>query len=211
MTFQDIKRLADEIASANLVRDSIVSVEKELHDLTERKASDSLARYGIVSHNGRYEIRVFNAVDVQPESVYSVVVVRRKWAKIIIAAHNVCWTRMAKAKEYAHLYAGLNPDGYQPNCEQDDPLDLLLTAARTARQNLPEHDNEEIPNDEMACFYLAIEILLPDKNYPGNVNLRKEAIAMHARNPTDYLSVARRFRIPEKIITHIFEGGYVGR
>ena len=116
MTYREVLQKADEINAQNLIRGSIVSISV-LHDITERKACESLARYGVETNGGRYEIKAEQASGIKPEAVHSVVVVRKKSAKIIVAAQNVCWTRMAQAKEYAHLYSGLDPRGY---CVDDE-------------------------------------------------------------------------------------------
>ena len=86
-----------------------------------------------------------------------------------------------------------------------------MTAARNARQNLPEDDDESIPNDEVACFYLAMEILLPEMETKSNGNLRAEAMEMYLQNNKDIRAIAKRFRIPEKIVMHFFERGYSER
>ena len=213
MTYREVLQKADEINVQNLIRDGIVSIPV-LHDITERKACESLARYGIETSEGRYEIKAEQALEIKPEAVHSVVIVRKKNAKIIVAAQNVCWTRMAKAKEYVHIYSGLDPRGYCADDKSDftrGSLNLLLAAARNARQNLPADDDESIPNDEVACFYLAMEILLPEMDTRSNGNLRAEAMEMYLQNNKDLLAIAKRFRIPEKIVMHFFERGYSER
>lgn len=213
MTYRDVLLKSDEINAQHLIRADIVSMDA-MHAITERKACESLAKYGIETNGGRYAITVEQAQFVKPEAVHSVVVTRKKGAKIIIAAQNVCWTRMARAKEYAHIYVGLDPSGYDVDDKSEhisESLDLLLAAARKARQNLPDGDDDEIPNDEMACFYLAIEILLPDIDDKSNGNFRDEAMQMYLANKTDYLSIAKRFKVPENIVIHFFERGYSER
>lgn len=191
----DIFKVADEINSHDLVRNGIVSVNPAFLELTRRKAADSLAMHGLTLTDGLYDIRVTRSLSVQPESgAHSDVWAYKSGACIEIAAENRCWLRMDLAKELAHLYVGMEQDEYHD-------FDLLLTASRTARDNLPAHGNEEIRDDEMFCFYLAIEVLLPWGP------LRTEAMDMHASGKTD-LEIANRFKIPVRIITHFFDGGW---
>lgn len=194
----DIFKIADEINSHDLVRNGIVSVNPAFLELTKTKAVSSLAKYGLELTDGVYDIRVSRSLSVQPESgAHSDVWAYKTGARIEIAAENRCWQRMDLAKELAHLYVGMDQDEYHD-------FDLLLTASRTARDNLPAHDNEEIRDDEMFCFYLAIEVLLPWGS------LRDEAMDMHHSGKTD-LEIATRFKVPVRIITHFFDGGWCER
>lgn len=190
----DVFRIADEIAVQDVVRNGIVSVSSRLHQITEKKAADSMAMLGVVTTDGRYPIRVEKS-SRQVEAAHGTVWAYKDYARIIIAAENTCWTRMSVAKELAHLYIGVVEEEYPE-------IDMLLLAARTARQNLRGLAlNDTIANDEIFCFYLAIELLLPFGD------LRDELLEMRERKAT-YLEMARRFMVPERIISHFFESGW---
>ena len=191
----EIFRTAREIVSKGIVRNGITSVGGALYDVVSKRAKDVLAPSGIILTDGEYPITVKQSRMVV-ESAHSAVWAYRDHAQIEIAAKNTCWTRMAYAKELAHIYMGF-VNGYES-------LDMLLTAARTARQNLPAHNNEEVPNDEMFCFYLAIELLIPWGD------LRNEAMDMHKNNRSFY-EIAKRFMVPEWIVAHFFDGGWSER
>ena len=138
----EIFRTARKITSKGIVRNGITSVGVALYDVVSQRAKDVLAQNGIVLTNGSYPITVKQLRNITTESAHSAVWAYRDHAQIEIAAKNTCWTRMAYAKELAHIYMGFVNGEYEN-------LDMLLTAARTARQNLPEHNNEIVPNDEM--------------------------------------------------------------
>lgn len=194
MTLGDIFRYADDVAAKDVVRNGIVSVSDRLLKVTELKAVDSMAMSGIVARDGRYPITVEKSL--RPvEAAHGTVWAYKTHARIIIASENTCWTRMSVAKELAHLYVGLVEDEYPG-------IDMFLLAARTARQNLSGLAlNSVIANDEIFCFYLAMEILLPYGK------LRDELLAMRESKAT-YLEMARRFMVPERIICHFFESGW---
>ena len=194
-TVTEIFRTAREIVDKGIVRSGITSVGVALYNVVLERAKDVLAPNGIVLTGGMYPIAVAQSRK-QAESAHGSVWAYKDHAQIEIAANNVCWTRMTLAKELAHVYMGF-VDEYQT-------LDLLLTASRTARQNLPEHNNEIVPNDEMFCFYLALELLLPWGD------LRDEAMDMHRKNCTFY-EIARRFMLPELMVKHFFDGGWCTR
>lgn len=194
-TVSEIFRTAREITEKGIVRNGITSVGVALYRIVSQRAKDVLAPNGIELTNGEYPIRVTQSRK-PVESAHGAVWAYRDHAQIEIAANNVCWTRMAYAKELAHIYMGF-VDVYES-------LDLLLTASRTARQNLPEHNNEIVPNDEMFCFYLALELLLPWGE------LRDEAMDMHKKNRTHY-EIAKRFMLPELMVRHFFDGGWCNR
>lgn len=196
-TVSEIFRTARKIIEKGIVRNGITSVGVALYNIVSERAKDVLAPNGIVLSNGSYPITVQQLRNVYTESAHSAVWVYRDHAQIEIAAKNTCWTRMAYAKELAHIYLGFVNGEYEN-------LDMLLTAARTARQNLPAHNNEEVPNDEMFCFYLAIELLLPWGD------LRDEAMDMHDKGKTHY-EIAKRFMLPEWIVSHFFDGGWCSR
>lgn len=191
----EIFRTAREIIDRGIVRNGITSVGVALYNVVLDRAKDVLAPNGIVLTDGRYPITVARS-RMSTESAHGSVWAYKDHAQIEIAANNVCWTRMTLAKELAHVYMGF-VDEYQT-------LDLLLTASRTARQNLPEHNNEVVPNDEMFCFYLALELLLPWGD------LRDAAMEMHAKNRTSY-EIAKRFMLPELMVKHFFDGGWCTR
>lgn len=194
-TVSEIFRTARKIIEQGIVRNGITSVGGALYNVVSQRAKDVLATNGIVLTGGAYPIKV--AQSRKPvESAHSSVWVYRDHAQIEIAANNACWTRMALAKELAHVYMGF--------VDEYETLDLLLTASRTARQNLPEYNNEVVPNDEMFCFYLALELLLPWGE------LRDEAMAMHTKNCTSY-EIAKRFMLPELMVLHFFDGGWCTR
>ena len=150
----DIFCVAQEIASKGIVKNGITSVGDSLYNIVSDRAKDVLAPHGIILTDGRYPIQVKQLRNCAPESAHSAVWAYKDHAVIEIAAKNTCWTRMAYAKELAHIYMGFVDGEY-------GSLNMLLTAARTARQNLPEHNNEKILNDEMFCFYLAMELMIP--------------------------------------------------
>ena len=202
MTCSDIFRLSKEINSRNTIRCEIVSVDL-LHGITEEKACDSLARYGVVTEGRRYPIHTWRSKDPAILAVKGIVIEFEKFAVIIVANDcNVCWTRFTRVKELAHIYAGINPKEYSD-------VDGLLDAARTS-MDIPPHNNQAI-SDENACFYLAMEILLPDQTWPWQKNLRKVALNMHKQKPLDYLRIAKRFRIPRDVVRHFFESDWVLR
>lgn len=193
----DIFCVAQEIASKGIVKNGITSVGDSLYNIVSDRAKDVLAPHGIILTDGRYPIQVKQLRNCAPESAHSAVWAYKDHAVIEIAAKNTCWTRMAYAKELAHIYMGFVDGEY-------GSLNMLLTAARTARQNLPEHNNEKIPNDEMFCFYLAMELMIPWGE------LRNEAMEMHERNRTNY-EIAKRFKVPEWIVSHFFDGEWTRR
>lgn len=188
----EIFKTAQEIAKQGIVRNGITSVGVALCNVVARRAKDVLAPNGIVLTNGVYPIKVSRSRK-PTESAHGSVWVYKDHAQIEIAANNACWTRMTYAKELAHIYMGF--------VDKYESLDLLLTASRTARQNLPEHNNEIVPNDEMFCFYLALELMLPWGE------LRNEAMDMHRKGRTHY-EIAKRFMLPELMVSHFFDGGW---
>ena len=194
LTLGDIFAYADEIATKDLIRSGIVSVSDRFLKVVELKAADSMAMSGIVTVNGRYPISVLKSLR-QVEAAHGTVWAYKTQARIVIASENTCWTRMSVTKELAHLYVGLVEDEYAN-------VDMLLLAARTARQNLNGLAfNYLIENDEVFCFYLAIEILLPFGK------LRDELLEMRKQKAT-YLEMAKRFMVPERIVCHFFESGW---
>ena len=194
-TVSEIFRTAQEIVAKGIVRSGITSVGGALYDIVSQRAKDVLAPSGIVLTDGKYPIKVYQSRK-PVESAHGAVWAYKDHAQIELAANNTCWTRMAYAKELAHIYMGF--------VHEYDGLDLFLTAARTARQNLPANNNEKVPNDEMFCFYLAVELLIPWGD------LRDEAMDMHAKGRTNY-EIAKRFMLPELIVQHFFEGGWFRR
>ena len=194
-TVSDIFRTAQDIVSKGIVRNGITSVGCALYNVVSERAKSILAPRGITPKDGKYPIKVMQSRN-QTDSAHGAVWAYKDHALIEIAANNTCWTRMTYAKELAHIYMGF--------IDEYENLDLLLTAARTARQNLPPHNNEKVPNDEMFCFYLAIELLLPWGD------LRDEAMDMHKANRTPY-EIAKRFMVPELIVSHFFDGGWCKR
>ena len=193
----DIFCVAQEIASKGIVKNGITSVGDSFYNIVSDRAKDVLAPHGIILTDGRYPIQVKQLRNCAPESAHSAVWAYKDHAVIEIAAKNTCWTRMAYAKELAHIYMGFVDGEY-------GSLNMLLTAARTARQNLPEHNNKKIPNDEMFCFYLAMELMIPWGE------LRNEAMEMHEKNRTNY-EIAKRFKVPEWIVSHFFDDEWARR
>lgn len=196
-TVSEIFQTARKIISQGIVRNGITSVGGALYGIVSQRAKDVLAPNGIVLTDGIYPITVKQLRNITTESAHSAVWAYKDHAQIEIAAKNTCWTRMAYAKELAHIYMGFVNGEYEN-------LNMLLTAARTARQNLPAHNNEQVPNDEMFCFYLAIELLIPWGD------LRNEAMDMH-KNARSFYEIAKRFMVPEWIVSHFFDGGWAER
>ena len=193
---REIFHVADEIVQKGIINGvGIVSVGQRLHQIAEQKLTDRLVNEGCLKPGQGATVKILQVQDLALETVHGAVWPYSSVTNVELAANNRCWTRFVAAKELAHVYMGFAP-GYSS-------LNLLLTAALSARQTLPEHDNDLI-KDEMFCFYLAMEILLP----PGQI--RKEAIDMRSSNKTSY-EIAKRFLIPERIVTHFFDMGFLDR
>ena len=84
----------------------ITSVGDSLYNIVSDRAKDVLAPHGIILTDGRYPIQVKQLRNCAPESAHSAVWAYKDHAVIEIAAKNTCWTRMAYAKELAHIYMG---------------------------------------------------------------------------------------------------------
>ena len=182
----------------------MVSVDV-IHALTEKKACDSLAKYGVVSDGRRYPIHTWRAKHANPKFARGLVLVYKKFAVIILASQcNVCWTRMIRTKELSHIYAGIDPNEYET-------LDVMLAASRTAQQNrIPETDNERM-DDEQACFHLAMELLIPCRDWSWQPNLRELAMSLYAETGGNANAVAERFRIPLEVADYFFSSGWAKR
>lgn len=196
MQVREIFHIADEIVQKGIVNGvGIVSVGQRLHQIAGQQLTDRLINEGRLKPWQRATVKILQVQDLTLETVHGAVWQYGSVTNVELAANNRCWTRFVATKELAHVYMGFAP-GYLT-------LNLLLTAALSARQTLPEHDNDLI-DDEKFCFYLAMEILLP----PGKI--RKEAIDMRASGKTSY-EIAKRFLIPERIVTHFFDMGFLDR
>lgn len=103
-----------------------------------------------------------------------------------------CWRRFTVAKELLHLYSGTATD--KAIIDAND----LITSAQDSR-NLVVNESTEL-DDEIAGFYLAIEVMIPWR-------LREQFNKLREARATT-LQIAKAFMVPQNIVAHFISDSF---